>query len=137
MDTTTFLRQMEKLPGYQGQVVHVERLPARRARFGKLDRPLPPALDAGLQGIGASRLFAHQAEAINAVRRGQHVILSTGTASGKTLAYNVPVLEAILADRRARALYLFPTKALAQFPIRDLALVVTRQWLLPVQWLPV
>ena len=97
MDTTTFLRQMEKLPGYKGQVVHVERLPARRARYGRLDRPLPPALDAALQGIGTERLYAHQAEAINAVRSGQHVVLSTGTASGKTLAYNVPVLESILA----------------------------------------
>jgi DEAD/DEAH box helicase domain-containing protein len=120
MDTGTFLRQIENLPGYRGQVVHVERLPARRARYGKLDRPLPPALEAALRGIGAARLYSHQARAINAVRAGQHVILATGTASGKTLAYNVPVLETIAADPRARALYLFPTKALAQDQLRGL-----------------
>jgi DEAD/DEAH box helicase domain-containing protein len=120
MDTATFLKQIDKLPGYRGQVVHVEQLPGRRARYRKLERPLLPALDTMLQATGAARLYTHQAEAINAVRAGQHVILSTGTASGKTLAYNVPVLEAILADRRTRALYLFPTKALAQDQLRSL-----------------
>jgi DEAD/DEAH box helicase domain-containing protein len=120
MDTATFLKQIEKLPGYRGQVAHVERLPACRARYGQLDRPLPPALEAALRRAGAGRLYSHQAQAINAVRAGQHVILSTGTASGKTLAYNVPVLEVLLADPQARALYLFPTKALAQDQLRSL-----------------
>jgi DEAD/DEAH box helicase domain-containing protein len=120
MDTLAFLKQIEKLPGYRDQVVHVERLPARRARYGKLDRPLPPALESALRGIGAGRLYTHQAQAINAVRAGQHVILSTGTASGKTLAYNVPVLEALVEDWRSRALYLFPTKALAHDQLRVL-----------------
>jgi DEAD/DEAH box helicase domain-containing protein len=120
MDTATFLKQIKKLPGYRDQLVHMERLPARRARYGKLDRPLPPPLESALRGIGAERLYTHQAQAINAVRAGQHVILSTGTASGKTLAYNIPVLEALLADPCARALYLFPTKALAQDQLRSL-----------------
>ncbi|MGC9335933.1 MAG: DEAD/DEAH box helicase, partial [Anaerolineae bacterium] len=120
MDTAAFLKQLERLPGYRRQVVHVERLPARRARYGKLDRPLPPALTSALHALGTDQLYRHQAQAINAVRAGQHAILATGTASGKTLAYNVPVLEAILADRRARALYLFPTKALAQDQLRGL-----------------
>jgi DEAD/DEAH box helicase domain-containing protein len=120
MDTTAFLKQIKRLPGYRDQVVHVERLPAKRARYGKLDRPLPPALASALLGIGADRLYAHQARAINAVRAGQHVILSTGTASGKTLAYNIPVLEALVEDGRTRALYLFPTKALAQDQLRGL-----------------
>jgi DEAD/DEAH box helicase domain-containing protein len=120
MDTATFLKRIDELPGYQGQVVHVQHLPARRARYGKLDRPLPPALETALRSIGADRLYTHQAQAINAVRAGQHVILSTGTASGKTLAYNVPVLEALVEDGRARALYLFPTKALAQDQLRGL-----------------
>ena len=120
MDTAAFVKQIDRLPGYRGQVVHVERLKARRARYGSLDRPLPPALLSALRDIGADKLFSHQAQAINAVRAGQHVILSTGTASGKTLAYNVPVLEALLTDPRARALYLFPTKALAHDQLRSL-----------------
>jgi DEAD/DEAH box helicase domain-containing protein len=106
MDTAAFVKQIQKLPGYRGQVVHVERLKARRARYGSLDQSLPPALQGALRAIGASRVFSHQAQAINAVRSGQHVILSTGTASGKTLAYNVPVLEALLANSSARALSL-------------------------------
>lgn len=108
------------MPGYRGQVVHSERLPARRARHGKLDRPLPPVLESALRDAGVAKLYTHQAKAINAARRGQHVILSTGTASGKTLAYNVPVLEAVTADWRSRALYLFPTKALAQDQLHSL-----------------
>lgn len=120
MDTATFLRQINKLPGYKGQVVHVEHLAARPARYARLERPLPAALGDALRGSGVEKLYTHQALAINAARRGQHVILSTGTASGKTLAYNVPVLEAVLEDRRARALYLFPTKALTQDQLRSL-----------------
>ncbi|HSJ58084.1 MAG TPA: DEAD/DEAH box helicase [Anaerolineae bacterium] len=118
MDTAAFVKQIDTLPGYRGQVVHVERLPARRARHGSLDRPLPPPLAAALRHAGVDRLYHHQAVAINAARAGQHVILSTGTASGKTLAYNVPVLEALLAETQARALYLFPTKALAHDQLR-------------------
>jgi len=114
MDIATFLKQIRKLPGYSDQVVHMERLPARRARYGQMDRPLPQALQSSLRDISAERLYTHQAQAINAVRAGQHVILSSGTASGKTLAYNIPVLEALVENRSARALYLFPTKALAQ-----------------------
>jgi DEAD/DEAH box helicase domain-containing protein len=120
MDTSEFLRHVRKQPSYRDQVVHLERLAARRARYGRLERPLPAALTSALRNIGAERLYAHQAQAINAVRSGQHVVLSTGTASGKTLAYNVPVLEALLLDARARALYLFPTKALAQDQLRGL-----------------
>jgi DEAD/DEAH box helicase domain-containing protein len=120
MDTAAFLRQIDKLPGYQGQLVHMERLRARRGRYGKLEQPLPTAVQAALEGVGASRLYSHQAQAINAARRGQHVILATATASGKTLAYNVPVLEALVTDWRARALYLFPTQALAQDQLRSL-----------------
>src|SRR5512139_2848135 len=120
MDTTAFVKQIEQLPGYRDQVVHVEHLAAHRARYGSLDRPLPPPLQAALNRVGAGKLYCHQAQAINATRRGEHVILATATASGKTLAYNIPVLEALLTDRAARALYLFPTKALAQDQLRSL-----------------
>ncbi len=120
MDVGAFVAQLQKRPGYRGQVVHVEHLPARKARYGALDWPLPPALEEALRGIGAERLYTHQAQAINAIRAGQHVILCTGTASGKTLAYNIPVLEALITEPQARALYLFPTKALAQDQLRSL-----------------
>jgi DEAD/DEAH box helicase domain-containing protein len=128
MDTAAFLKQIKKLHGYQGQAVHVERLAARRARYGKLDQPLPPALQSALRENGVHDLFTHQAQAINAVRAGQHVVLSTGTASGKTLAYNVLVLEAMLEDGQARALYLFPTKALAHDQLRSLRELAGGGW---------
>jgi DEAD/DEAH box helicase domain-containing protein len=120
MDIAAFVKQMPKLPGYRDQVVHVERLRARRARYGQLERPLPPPLERALDRAGAGQLYSHQAEAINAARAGQHVILATATSSGKTLAYNVPVMEALLTGRGVRALYLFPTKALAQDQLRGL-----------------
>jgi DEAD/DEAH box helicase domain-containing protein len=120
MDPTAFLRHLKTQPFYRDQLEHVERLPPRRARYAGLSHPLPLALDGALKAAGADRFFHHQAQAIEAVRRGEHVILATGTASGKTLAYNVPVIEAALLDRRTRALYLFPTKALAHDQLRAL-----------------
>ena len=75
---------------------------------------LPPALADALARDGVTRLWTHQAEAIRLARAGRHVGIATGTASGKTLAYAVPVLEKLLVEPHARALYLSPTKALAQ-----------------------
>jgi DEAD/DEAH box helicase domain-containing protein len=120
MDPTTFLRHLRTQPSYRDQVTHVERLPSRRARYTRLSHPLPGALDVALKAAGVDRFFRHQAQAIESIRNGAHVVVATGTASGKTLAYNVPVIEAILSDPRARALYLFPTKALAQDQLRAL-----------------
>ena len=120
MDPTAFVRHLRAQPFYSGQIEHLERLPARRARYSRLSDPLPPALDTALKAAGVNRFFRHQAQAIDAVRRGQHIVVATGTASGKTLVYNVPVVEAVLLDPHARALYLFPTKALAQDQLRAL-----------------
>jgi len=120
MQPSVFLSHIQSLPGYRGQIVHVERIPARAPRYGRLERPLPPALADALRRRGIRDLYTHQAQAINAVRRGENVVVSTSTASGKTLCYNLPVLEAIIQDRQARALYLFPTKALAQDQLRSL-----------------
>jgi DEAD/DEAH box helicase domain-containing protein len=86
--------------------------------------PLPdlhPRLEAALRERGIQTLFAHQAEALAAARRGEHVVVATGTASGKTLAFNLPVLDALAADPKLRTLYLYPTKALAQDQARSLA----------------
>jgi len=114
------IQELKRQPDYRGQIVHAEHLPARRARYGRLTASLPQALVAALKGSGTDRLYSHQARAINAVRAGQHVIVTTATASGKSLVYHVPVLAASIADERARALCLFPTKALAQDQLRAL-----------------
>jgi DEAD/DEAH box helicase domain-containing protein len=89
-------------------------LPARPAVYADFPADLPGELAAALRERGINSLYAHQAEAWNQARAGKNVILATGTASGKTLAYNLPILASLLENPSARALYLFPTKALAQ-----------------------
>jgi len=120
-----FVEYLRRKRDYRQQIVHVEHIPARTARYGNLKRPLPTALQQALSESGTERLYTHQAQAINAIRDGQNVIVATSTASGKTLVYNVPVIESLLADPRARALYLFPTKALAQDQLRSLRQLTT------------
>ena len=90
-------------------------LPARPPRYGQLRHASQPAgASRRWPRRRAERLYTHQAEAINAALAGQNVVVATSTASGKTLCFNVPVLEALARDPLARALYLYPTKALAQ-----------------------
>jgi DEAD/DEAH box helicase domain-containing protein len=93
---------------------------ARAARFCELPEELHPALASALQARGMGKLYAHQLEALEAAWRGP-VITTTGTASGKSLCFNLPTLDALLRDGKARALYLYPTKALAQDQARAIA----------------
>ncbi len=120
MNTEGFLERLRRHPSYRGEIVHVERLPARPARYGRRKETLHPALEQALAEQGITRLYCHQAEALHLVREGKHVVVTTPTASGKTLCYNLPVLDTLLQDPKARALYLFPTKALAQDQLRVL-----------------
>ena len=120
MKPLEFVEQLQSNRDYRGQVEHLEHIPAREARYGRLEHQLPLALQQALQGTGIRELYVHQAQAINAVSAGQDVVISTSASSGKTQVYNIPVLESILEDYRARALYLFPTKALAQDQLRVL-----------------
>ncbi len=103
-----------------GWVTAVRRLPARDARFAAF----PSGIDARLQQVlrdrGIDQLYSHQAAAIEHVLAGRHVVITTPTASGKTLCYNAPVLNSVLRDSATRALYLFPTKALAQDQLAEL-----------------
>ena len=114
MDFGEFLGELERSSDYREQIVHVEVIPARTATYGELAAPLPPVLTGYLRGQGIEQLYSHQVEAINQVRARRDVVVVTSTASGKTLCYNLPVAEAMLADDDSRALYIFPTKALAQ-----------------------
>src|SRR5271167_177793 len=109
MDVTRALAALKRAPQYRSQIVHEERFPARAAQFGDLARPLPDAVEAALRRRGVTRLYTHQADAVGAVRAGESVIVTTGTASGKTLCYALPVLEALTRDPTARALLLYPT----------------------------
>src|SRR5262245_38522229 len=101
-------------------ITAVRRLEAVAAQYA----PFPDALDARLIDVlrsrGIGQLYTHQAEAMEHALAGRNVVVITPTASGKTLCYNAPVLSAILQDPSSRALYLFPTKALAQDQLAEL-----------------
>src|SRR5438067_12187128 len=100
------------------ELAYVGTEPARDARF----EPLPAALDERVrEAVGLPALYTHQAETWAAAARGEHVLVTTGTASGKTLAFNLPVLDAIARQPKTRAFYLYPTKALAQDQFRTLS----------------
>ncbi len=103
-----------------GWVTAVRRLPARDAAYGAFPDAIDPRLRAALEARGIERPYTHQAEAMEHALAGRHVVITTPTASGKTLCYNAPVLSRILTDPSSRALYLFPTKALAQDQLAEL-----------------
>ncbi|MBN2372119.1 MAG: DEAD/DEAH box helicase, partial [Vicinamibacteria bacterium] len=94
--------------------------PAQSARYAPFPDDLHPRLIEGLRARGYEQLYTHQRAAYDAAREGKDVVIVTPTASGKTLCYNLPVLDAILKDPDARALYLFPTKALSQDQLAEL-----------------
>ncbi len=99
------------------EVAYVTTEPARRPRL----EPIPDELDPRVrERLGVDALYVHQVEAWEASRRGEHVIVTTGTASGKTLAFNLPVLDELAREPKSRALYLYPTKALAQDQLRTI-----------------
>jgi DEAD/DEAH box helicase domain-containing protein len=101
-----------------GRLVHVESRPARPARRGQLTSPLPPAVAHCVPDGG---LWTHQAEAIEAIRAGRSVVVATGTASGKSLCYQLPIAESIVSGLRSgTSLLVYPTKALAQDQLRAL-----------------
>ena len=120
MDAQTFLERLKKVDFFQSQVMHVERLPERAAAFGELQGGIHPAVEAKLAEQGITRLYSHQADAIQKVRDGKNVVIVTGTASGKTLCYNIPTVETLIADSTATALCIYPTKALAQDQLRGI-----------------
>ncbi|HZU11227.1 MAG TPA: DEAD/DEAH box helicase, partial [Chloroflexota bacterium] len=113
-------------PETAANVAAYREIPARPGKYLPLPEGLDSRLIAALHARGIDRLYAHQAAAIEAVLDGENVTVVTPTASGKTLCYALPTLNAVLADDSARALYLFPTKALAQDQVAELQGVIDR-----------
>ncbi len=109
-DFLSFLRSQDY---YSDQIVHIETIPETKAQFGELNRPLKKRLQHWLDN-NTIRLWRHQVKAINNILVGKNTVIVTSTASGKSLCYNLPVLQSILEDPKTTALYLFPTKALAR-----------------------
>lgn len=115
-DALSFTENSPFFNFYYDQIKFTKILPQREAEFGKLEFDIPADVEIALTAldIDASKLWSHQAEAINHLHRRQNVIIATSTASGKSLCYLLPVLSELNEIRSGRALFLFPTKALAQ-----------------------
>ena len=125
----TLIEYIEKLknnPAFMKNVTSWQVVPERKARYGEFPSDLDPRVKQTLHERGIDRPYIHQSRAIAAALSGQDFVVVTPTASGKTLCYNVPVLDSILKDESARALYLFPTKALSSDQVAELYSMIER-----------
>ncbi len=113
MNLDQYLEALRSDRAFMSCVTHWETLPAKDARVMDISSGLSAPIVRALNKRGIYQLYTHQRQAVDAALDGRNVTIVTPTASGKTLCYNLPVLEAILRDRNTRALYLFPTKALS------------------------
>src|SRR5947209_1366020 len=111
-------------PSIAANIAAYREIPARPAEYRDFPERCDAALLSTLRDRGIDRLFSHQHEAVEAVLDGEDVVVVTPTASGKTLCYHLPVLNTVLADLNARALYLFPTKALSQDQVHELQALI-------------
>ena len=118
--STHFFARCTRRPWHEGQIVDIRELSPRSSVAGTLQHSLHPALEQALEEQRLLPLYAHQARTVDMVLDGQDVVVVTPAASGKSLCYNIPVDQALLEDPSSRALYLFPTKALAQDQRRGL-----------------
>ncbi len=125
MNLSQVLTQMENAPELMRQVTAWQITPTREGSFADFPPGVDPRLVDVLRARGIERLFTHQASAIAAAQRGENVVVVTPTASGKTLCYNIPVLNSLLQNPHSRAIYLFPTKTLSQDQLDELHGLVT------------
>jgi DEAD/DEAH box helicase domain-containing protein len=114
MDNAAALEKILRDPAFAANIVEERLLPAREGVYAPFPAGLDRRIAAALRNRGISQIYTHQAEVWEEIQKGRHVVVVTPTASGKTLCYNLPTLQALLQDEKARALYLFPTKALSQ-----------------------
>lgn len=120
MQLEHFLEYLKRDASFMKNVTYWGIRKGSEARYSLIPRELHPALRKYLQESGIERLYTHQAVAYGAVSAGKDTVLTTPTASGKSLAYNLPVLDGLLKDPDAKAIYLFPTKALSQDQVKGL-----------------
>src|SRR5574337_1044205 len=120
LEIDRFVEELRRGYSSRGQAVHLKHIPPKSPSYADLPDPLPGPLGDTLRNIGVDRLYTHQRAAIEAARAGKHPLVVTSTASGKSLTYLLPILEHLLTDRSARALLLFPIKALEQDQLKML-----------------
>lgn len=120
MNLDQLVESLKEKPDFMRHVTHWETIPAKEAVYAPYPSEMDERLLEALKSRGISRLYSHQARAVESILAGNHTVIVTPTASGKTLCYNLPVLQRVLKDRESRALYLFPTKALSQDQVAEL-----------------
>ena len=125
MSLDLVLQVLRQNRDFVSQVVAWERIAPRPGRTANPQTPLLPALRQALRSRGIDQLYTHQAAAIDAAQAGENVVVATSTASGKSLCYTVPVLQSLLTQPQAQALYLFPTKALAHDQLAETAALLS------------
>ena len=119
-DILTALDRLRQQRWYSGQIAGIEPLPSRAPTYAEPDPPLPKPLASLVEQLGIPKLYSHQVELLRHARARRNVIITTATASGKTLAFNLPVFETMLESRSATALYLYPMKAVTQDQLKVL-----------------
>ena len=117
MDIDAFINEIKKRKDLR-EIVHHEVLPAQRAVYAEPRLPVRPEVKSALEASGIGSLYAHQARGIDIIRDKKNLVIMTPTASGKSLIYNIPVIESVLNDPESRALYIFPLKGLEQDQMR-------------------
>lgn len=114
VDISALIDDLNRNDDFTRQVAHFEKVPPREGSYADFPPGIRPCLADALKKTGITQLYSHQRAAYDAVTAGKNTVIVTPTASGKTLCYNLPVLQTLLEERETRALYLFPTKALSQ-----------------------
>ncbi len=115
-----YISALKAAKAFDGQVVYHREFASSEPTFGEIRKPWPEPIGRLLGAMGVDRLYAHQVETIDRVRAGIHTVAATPTASGKTLTYALPVFEAVIEDASARALFIYPLKALAQDQLKTI-----------------
>ncbi len=124
MNVEDILSVIRRTPDLADNIEHWKTLPARAGQYAAYPDSWHPRLKEALEKRGIERLYSHQRQACDALAAGEDLIIVTPTASGKSLCYNAPVLNAVLEDDAARALYVFPTKALSRDQVAEFNAVV-------------
>ncbi len=119
------LNELRNDTRFNASVTEWKKLAANPAQFAGFPDDVNGKLKATLRQVGIDQLYTHQEQAYRSIRAGKNVVVVTPTASGKTLCYNLPVLQTILEEKESRALYMFPTKALSQDQVVELQKIVT------------
>jgi DEAD/DEAH box helicase domain-containing protein len=109
-----FIEHLKGLEGYSDQIMHIERIKKKGAKFGEIKNGVHKKVIQALKKDKMFPLYTHQSDAVNAVMKGKNIVITTPNASGKTLCYSIPIFDMLCKDPEGRALYITPTKALEQ-----------------------